>query len=249
MTGRLSVFIITFNEEKNIRRCLESIRWADEIVVVDSGSRDETERVCREFTDRFFVHAFKDYAEQKNHALSQVSCKWALSIDADEELTEPLKNEILAVLSSSDPADAYSIPRRSCIFERWFRCSGTQDDRPVRLFMTKKARFNQPIHETLSVQGTVGKLCHSLNHYTYSDISDHIMRLNRYTSMEAEFLNSSGHRAGNFELLIKPFLMFFELFVLRQGFRDGIEGFWFCCLSGFYVFLKHAKLNEITMRT
>ena len=244
MGPRLSVFIITRNEEKKIRRCLESVRWADEIVVVDSGSRDRTLSVCREFTDKVSSREFRDYADQKNHALSLTTGDWALSLDADEEMTPPLKEEILSVTGSAQAHDAYRIARRSRIFGRWMRFTGTQHDRPIRLWKKGRAHFEQPVHEMVRVQGTTGCLKNRLLHYTYDSLKDYMERLNRYTTMEAGLL-----KPGGSGISWKPAAMFLKLYFWEKGFADGPQGFFFSVLSAFYVFMKHAKSWELSRRT
>lgn len=244
MPTRLSVCVIAWNEEKNIGRCLESVRWADEIVIVDNHSTDRTAAICGNYTDKITARRFENYADQKNHALSRATGEWVLSLDADEEVTARLRAEILEIMESDRAFAAYAVPRRSLIFGRWFRFSGTQQDRPVRFFKREGARFEQPVHETVRVPGAVGKLKNPLNHYTYPTISGYLGRLNRYTSMEAAFFEARGRRSGGFDLTARPFLMFIRLFVWKQGFRDGFEGFLFCWFSAFYVFLKYAKHAE-----
>lgn len=243
---KISVFMIVKNEEKNLPRALESAKWADEIVIVDSLSTDRTVGIATSFTkpDKVFMRAFTDYADQKNFAMSKATGDWLLSLDADEEITPELAHEIRAVMAAGVDHTAYRIRRRSQIFGRWFRFSGTQDDKPVRLFRRGTARFTGPVHEEVEVKGSTGELRNRMNHYTYPTTAGYIERFNRYTSMEAEYLHSLGRRPGFLDYWIKPWAMFFKLFIFRQGFRDGVEGFAFCCLSGFYVFSKHAKLAE-----
>ena len=241
----LSVFLIVKNEEKNIARCLGSVAWADEIVVVDSGSTDQTVEICRRFTDNVHERPFKNYSDQKNYALSLVSGEWALSLDADEEVGELLKGEILnTVQCAASTTAAYQIPRRSFIFGREFRFTGTQDDRPVRLMRKGRAVFEQPIHEWVKVNGEIGILKNFLTHRTYKDLSDYCERLNRYTSMEADYLVEKSYRIGHGDRQLKPLGMFLKLYLWKQGFRDGCEGFVFSVLSAFYVFLKYAKAAE-----
>ena len=241
MAARISVFVITRNEETKIRRCLESVRWADEIIVVDSGSGDRTLSICREFTQKVSSREFRDYADQKNHALALTTGDWALSLDADEEVEPPLKEEILSVTGAAQACDAYRIARRSKIFGRWMRFTGTQHDRPVRLWKKGRARFEQPVHETVKVDGTTDCLKNRLLHYTYDSLKDYMERLNRYTTMEAGLLKPSG--SG---LTVKPAAVFLKLYFWERGFGDGPQGFLFSVLSAFYVFVKHAKSRELS---
>jgi glycosyltransferase involved in cell wall biosynthesis len=241
----LSVFIITLNEEKNIERCLQSVTWADEIVIVDSFSQDRTVEICRKYATKIFTRAFVDYADQKNYALSQIAGEWALSLDADEEVPEELKKEILATIQRPDAFAAYRIPHHPFIFNRKFYFSGTQDAKPIRLFRKSSAHYAQPIHEIVKIEGEVGTLRSPFLHYTYDSIQDYLTRFNRYTSMEAQFLKNKNYSLRWRDFSLKPFLLFLKLFFLRQGFRDGFEGFLFCVFSGWYVFVKYAKYWEL----
>lgn len=247
-SSTLSAFLIVFNEEKSIERCLNSIKWVNEIVIVDSNSTDRTTQICRKYTNKIFSRAFSNYSDQKNFALSQVSEEWALSIDADEELTEALVNEIKDLLQSNPQHDGYRVHRTSYIFGREFHFSGTQHDKPIRLFVKGRGEFTQPIHEIVSIRGSVGELKNEINHFTYDNISSYFLRLDRYTTMEAEFMAAKRLRVNVTDWLIRPFAMFLKLYIINQGFRDGFEGFLFCFFSGFYVFVKHVKYLELLRR-
>lgn len=245
---RLSVFVITLNEERNIERCLNSVKWADEIVVVDSLSSDRTQQLSQQYTDRVFSREFKDYADQKNYALALTGGEWVLSLDADEEVTDGLREEILSVIGDPGAYEAYRIPRASFIFGRKFRYSGTQSDRPIRLWRRRKARYRHPIHEVVDVEGRVGTLSSQLIHYPYYHVSEYWEQLNRYTTLEAWFLKEKGHRLSWIDFVLRPAAFWLKLFVFQQGFRDGWEGFCFCSLSSFYVVIKYAKYGELLER-
>ncbi len=244
----LSAFLIVFNEQENIERCLNSIKWADEIVIVDSYSTDRTVEICRKYTDKIFSRVFSNYSDQKNYALSQITGEWALSLDADEELTETLVHEIRMLLQSGPKHDGYRIHRISHIFRREFHFSGTQDDKPIRLFKKGSGEFSQPIHEFISICGSVGELKGQMNHYTYKDINSYLLRLDRYTTMESEFLATKHSHINALDWLLRPLAMFMKLYAIKQGFRDGFEGFLFCFFSGWYVFIKFVKYREALRR-
>lgn len=244
---RLSVFVITLNEERNIERCLDSVKWADEIVVVDSLSSDRTQQLSRQYTDRVFSREFKDYADQKNYALSLTQGEWVLSLDADEKVTDKLKEEILSVIGNPR-AEAYRIPRVSFIFGRKFRYSGTQGDRPIRLWQRGKVRYRNPIHEIVEVEGRIGTLSSQLVHYPYQQVSEYWEQFNRYTTLEAQFLKEKEHRLSWIDFVLRPWALWLKLFVFQQGFRDGWQGFCFCSLSLFYVVIKYAKYGELLRR-
>lgn len=244
----LSVFVITLNEEQNIERCLKSVKWADEIVVVDSFSSDRTRELAKQYTERVFSREFKDYADQKNYGLSLAQGEWVLALDADEEVPDALKEEILSVIRHPAACDAYRIRRESFIFGRKFRYSGTQNDQPTRLWRSGKARYRQPIHEVVDVEGRVGRLSGRLLHYPYPHVSEYWEHLNRYTTLEAQFLKERGHRLSWIDFVLRPCALWLKLFVFQQGFRDGWEGFCFCSLSSFYVVIKYAKYGELLPR-
>ncbi len=244
MTPKISIFIIAYNSERKIEACLKSVEWAEEIVVVDSFSRDATAEICRKYGAKVHNREFKDYADQKNYALSLVHNPWALSLDTDEVVSEPLKEEILRALASSSPVNAYRIPRQSFMFGRKFRFTGTQDDAPVRLLRTACARFEQPIHEVVKVEGATAKLFNPIFHYTYASIDDYWGRFSRYTALEAEYLQSKNAPVSWVDFFVRPWAVFFKLYFLKQGFRDGFEGFLFSAFSAFYAFAKYAKYRE-----
>lgn len=224
--------------------------WADKIVIVDSGSADGTLTVARRFTDaaHIFIRDFDDYASQKNFALEQASGDWILSLDADEVVTKELRDEIFSVTRAGGRDAAYRIGRRSRIFGRWFKATGTQDDRPVRLFKNGTARFEGTIHETVRIAGTIGSLKNKILHYTYDTFSAYMKRFNRYTSMEALRFQAEKLPVKEKDLRLKPLVVFFKLYVLKWGFIDGIEGFFFSTLSAYYAFAKHGKHQELLLK-
>jgi len=247
--AKISVFIITKNEEANIAKCLESVKWADEIVIADSFSSDKTPDICRNYTDKVYQREFSDFADMKNFALSKVSNEWALSIDADEECAPVLKDEITQTLAMPGiKADGFFIKRRSHIFGRWFKFTGTQNDFQMRLFRAAKARYFQPIHEKVNIDGETSYLKESLLHYTYNSVSDYMIRLKRYTDVEAKFLKSKGERLVFLKIFVMPPLRFISLYFIKQGFRDGVSGFLFSIFSGFYDFMKYAKLTKLIIK-
>ena len=242
---KASAFIIVYNEEENMKRCLDSVQWADEIIVVDSYSTDKTLDICKIYTDKIYQRRFTDFADMKNFALSKVTNRWALSIDADEEVTDGLRDEIKKVVTEGKKdLSGFYIRRKSQIFGRWFNFSGTQDDFQMRLFKKEAAHYIQPVHEKVVVSHALGYLRHPLLHYTYDKMQEYVSRLNRYTSMEAKFLAKGSKHLLRLSMVMRPIGRFVQLYILKQGFRDGYPGFLFCWLSGFYVFTKYAKLLE-----
>ncbi len=242
----LSAVLIVKNEEKNIADCLEALAFADEIIVVDSGSSDRTLELARAKGAKTSTRAFDDFASQKNYAAGQASYEWILSIDADERVSEPLRAEILNTIASSEARDAYAVHRKTNFFGRDFRASGLQDDAPIRLFRRGRARFENPVHEIVRVDGRTGKLKAPLYHRSFQTIKEHLAKLQHYTEVEAQKsvrLKKTGFLSAFF---MRPFYRFFSLYVLKLGFRDGLPGFFYAVLSGYYEWVRQMKIWEIT---
>ena len=248
--GKLSVVIITYNEEENIKDCLESVKWSNEIVVVDSFSSDKTVEIAREFTPKVFQNKWTNFSEQKNLALAKASNDWVLNIDADETVTPGLKEEILAIVNSKfSTFEGYYIPRKNHYMGMWIRHCGWYPDYKLRLFRRGKGRFNERIvHESVIVEGRKGHLKSCLNHYSYKDLSDHLSKIDKFTSLAAEETFTSGKRAGVFDLLFRPLVKFIKMYLLKRGYLDGIYGLIVSVMGSFYVFTKYLKLWELSKR-
>jgi len=205
--NRLSVIIITYNEEENIKHCLESVQWSDEIVIVDSFSNDKTVEIAREYTSE-------------------------------------LKKEILAVLISQFQSfDGYYIPRRNHYLGRWIRHCGWYPDYKLRLFRKGKGRFNERmVHESVVVEGRKGHLKSCFNHYSYKNLSDHLSRIDKFTSLAAEEMFTDGKRARVFDLLFRPLAKFVKMYLIKKGYLDGIYGLIVSIMGSFSVFMKYLKL-------
>jgi len=243
---KLSVTIITLNEEQNIRDALESVKWADEIVVVDSGSTDKTVEICKEYTDKVFYNPWPGYMAQKNLAIDKASHTWILSIDADERVTPELVSEIKEVLKELK-ADAYYVPRHVFYLGRWINHSGWYPDRKIRLFRSDKGRWGgiDP-HDTVIVNGEVNCLKGDLIHYSFRDIAHHINTMNSFTTIASKEYVKLGKRFRFRDILFRPFFMFLKSYVLKQGFRDGLPGIIIAVTAGYHVFMKYAKLWELS---
>lgn len=242
--NEVSVVVIAQDEERDIERALRSAAWADEVVVLDGGSRDKTREIAERHARRVESRAFTNFAEQKNHAISLSTCPWVFSLDADEEISSELAREILTAVRG--PHAAYRVRRVSEIFGRRMKGCGTQSDRPVRLFRRDRARFVQPVHEYLQVDGSVGSLAGELRHVPYQSISDHVTKMNRYTSMEAGRFAALRLRSGSWRRSVEPAAMWLRRYIVQAGFWDGTAGFVYSGLSAYYSFLKHAKRWEIS---
>ncbi len=248
MTHSLSVAIITYNEELNIRRTLESVKWADEIVVVDSGSTDNTVEICKEYTDKVFHQDWLGFARQKNLAIDKTSCDWVLSLDADEPIEPALADEIRAIISSKASHDGYKIPRKTFFLGKQVRHGGWYPDYNLRLFRKHKGRFEErAVHEAIKVQGTIGRTRHAIEHHAYPDLSSYMSSINKYSSLAVSIMAEKGigsFKAGTANILLRPVFTFLLKYVFRLGFLDGKPGLVLNLFHSYYVFAKYAKAWE-----
>lgn len=242
----LTVITLTLNEEHNIRECLASARWADELIVVDSGSTDRTVEFAREFTDRIFTITWEGYGAARNFALQQATGDWILWLDADERVTPGLAEEIQSIVrKDACDADGYTIARRAYFLGRWIRHSGWYPGRVVRLFRRGKGIFSETrVHEQLRLDGEPHPTRHDLLHLTDPDLHHYFAKFNRYTSLAADDMAAAGRSFSLRDLLVRPPFQFLKMYILRRGFLDGIEGFILAVASAAYVFTKYAKLWE-----
>ncbi len=244
MTSRqkLSVTIITFNEEKLIREALESIKWADEIVVVDSLSTDRTVEICKEYTEQVYQISWHGYVEQKNIATEKTTYDWVLNIDADEQVSAPLAEEIRRVLATPSHYVGYFMPRKTYYLGAWINHCGWYPDYKLRLFDKRAGQWiGKSLHEKVLMKGPTAYFRHDLFHYTYEDVFDHVQTMNNYTSIAADRKTTSISGAG---ILFRTFFAFLKKYIVKQGFRDGARGIIVSLLSAFTVTLKYAKLWE-----
>lgn len=246
---KLSCVIITKNEEKNLRRCLESVPFADEIIVVDSQSVDNTLEIAREFNAKIYSPVWKGYGPAKQEGVRHASHDWILSIDADEVVSEPLRQTIEALLSGGFAADGYYIPRKTNFIGRWINHSGWYPDYVLRLFNKQKGRFDEAVvHEKVIVEGKTGYLKEDLLHYSYPTLEEYFRKFNNYTTIGAEELHQRGVKSGLVKLLFKPPVQFFKSYCVKLGILDGIEGFLISFLSSVAVLVKYAKLHALNKR-
>jgi glycosyltransferase involved in cell wall biosynthesis len=243
----ISAVVITYNEEKNIRRCLQSLAWAREIVVVDSGSTDATVQIAREYTDRVLSHPFEGYVRQKNFALDQAAREWVLSVDADEVVTPELLACIREVWPRErDRYDGFTVNRLSCFSGKWIRHCGWYPDRKLRLFRRSQGRWEgEELHEKVRLEGRVKDLNADLRHYTYESLSQNVEKIQRYSTIFAVAQHKRGRRASLPALLVRPAAKFLKTYILKLGLLDGRHGLILSGTAAFYVFLKYAKLWEL----
>jgi glycosyltransferase involved in cell wall biosynthesis len=245
---KLSVILVTRNEEKKIRRCLESVRWADEIVVVDQSSTDATVALCKEYTDKVNVVAEKGFCEpDRITAASLAANQWLFYLDADEEVSPGLRKEIEQVLSEPE-FEVYYLPRKNIFMGKWIRGSGWYPGYVPRLFKKGSVRFPLRIHEDIKPLCFFGYLKCDIIHYTAESQEEYLAKLNRYTTILAVQEYQKGARITPGNMLTKLFLIpaayAFKKFILKRGFKDGFPGMVIAALTFLTVFLMNVKLWE-----
>jgi len=247
---RISACVIVFNEEKKIQRCLESLTWCDEIVVLDSFSTDRTLDICRSFTDRVFQHVWLGYVGQRNKVRTLARYNWILNIDSDEEVSPGLRDEILEEFENGTPAHlGYEFPRQVYYLGRWISHGEWYPDVKLRLFHKDYGRSEgEEPHDKVVVNGPVKRLKNPLWHYTYDDLRDHLDTLDRFSTISARQKFVQDPRFHPLDLLTRPPLRFLKGYVLKHGFLDGWHGLIIACISSFGVFMKYAKLWELALR-
>ena len=249
----LSISIITLNEERNLARTLASVRFADEIVVVDSGSTDRTVEIAESFGAKVFVRAWQGFAAQKNFAIQQCTGDWILSLDADEEMSHELRRQLEILLPTYPPIDAYFIKRRNLFLNRWVRYGGYYPDAKLRLFRRSAANYthlpqfeDRPVHETIAFDGEASTLDFDLIHHAYPTLEDYLEHMDRYSTLGAELLvtqgcNSKGLLAFYGNVFVRPLFTFVWNFFFRLGFLDGREGLLLHLYHSTYVSWKYSK--------
>ncbi len=243
----LSVILITKNEEANLKDCLESVSFADEIIVVDSQSSDKTQEIARSFGAKLEITSdWPGFGPQKNRALNLATQDWVLSIDADERVTPELKQEILTAIASPNAADCYAIPRSSWYCGRFMKHSGWYPDYVDRLFKRGSAKFSDHlVHERLLPTGSSGKLNNHFLHYSYRDFSQVLKKVDVYSSAAAQQAFKQGKKGGLGEALIHGFGAFFRTYVLRRGFLDGKHGLALAISNAATSYYKYLKLWQL----
>jgi glycosyltransferase involved in cell wall biosynthesis len=254
----LSVAIITLNEEANLSRTLASVAWADEVVVVDSGSTDLTLEIAESFGARVIQRPWPGFSEQKNFAIEQCNGVWVLSLDADEEVSPELQQQMRILLRTNPVYDAFFLKRRNLFLGRWMKHGGFYPDPKLRLFRRHAASFahtpkfeNRPVHETIIFNGSAGTLDHDLIHHAYPTLSSYIEHMDRYSSLGADLLIERG-RVGQsrpgflFRILIAPVWTFVWNYIGRLGILDGREGLMLHLYHSVYSSWKYAKAWELS---
>ena len=241
--------VITKNEEANIQDCLRSAQWADELIVVDAESADKTVELARACGAKVSVRPWPGFGLLKNFGMAQASSDWILILDADERVTEELCAEVRTCIERwrTGASVAYRIPRRNFFYGAWVRGAGVYPDYQVRLFRRGLAQYNDvAVHENLIVDGKIGMLAGHLDHYTERRIRDHFKKFGLYTTLAAQEKSKTVRTVGWTDLVFRPLVVLVKTYVLKQGFRDGVNGLIVCVFASMYTFVKYAKLWDLT---
>ncbi|MBW2028791.1 MAG: glycosyltransferase family 2 protein [Deltaproteobacteria bacterium] len=242
---RLSAIIITKDEEKTIERCLQSILWTDEIIVVDSYSSDNTVEICRSYTSHIYQRPFDNFQNQRNYALEKATGEWILSIDADEIVGPALQEEILRTIEDPGPHVGFYIPMESFLFNQPVRYTWGQNYL-LRLFKREKARFSSPIHEKVKIDGSVGYLRTPFQHYNSDTLEQFIAKNNLYTTLEARKKFEGGERFSPLKAFFSPLRIFVFRYFRLKGYRDGSLGLFLSALLAVFNLLLHMKMWELS---
>jgi glycosyltransferase involved in cell wall biosynthesis len=247
--AEISAIVVCLNEEDNIGRCLKSLAWCDEIVVVDAFSTDRTVEIARRYTDRVIQRRWTGYRDQKSFAHSQATKEWVFLVDSDEEVPVELREEIQAEIARAGATtDAFAVPRLVNYLGRWWRRGGWYPDYGLRIFRRERARWGgKDPHEKILVDGTVRRLRHPLFHYSYRDVADHWRRINRFTTIMASEEKNEGRPWSWSDSLLRPPFRFFRFYVLKRASMEGFPGYFLAATAAMYVFLKYAKLRELEL--
>ena len=247
--SRVSAIVICLNEEQKIGRCLASLAWVDELVVVDGGSTDQTVSIARTHGATVHANRWPGYAAQKAFALARATADWVVSLDADEELEPRLVQEIQAALATcGQDVDGFVMPRQTRYLGRWIRHGEWYPDDKLRVFRRARAACtNDEVHERFTVPGRTIRLSGHILHYSHDDVAHHVRKADRYASLVASSRRRAGARFSLGRLLSEPLHRAFHGYVWRRGFLDGTQGLIICALTALYVFLIHAKLFELEL--
>ncbi len=241
----ISVTIITLNEERNLPRCLEALRWVDEIIVVDTNSTDSTVNIAKSFGATVLTEPWHGYGAQKNIAMAHAKGPWVLNIDADEVITPALKEEILREVSSAKPAQGYAIARKTYYLGRWIRYGGWYPNYVTRLCRKDTGRWTEPaVHEELRIDGECKRLAEPMEHYTFRTVAEQVRTNVRYAEQGAQELAKQDVHFSLFRLLVKPLSKFIETYIAKRGFLDGVAGFMISINAAHSMFMKQAFLYK-----
>jgi glycosyltransferase involved in cell wall biosynthesis len=242
----ISVIVPTYNEERNIRACLESVAWADEILVVDSFSNDETLEIAKPLATRIIQREYNNSASQKNWAIPQAAHRWVMILDSDEQVSPALRDEIRALMAAGPPLDGYVIRRLNHFHGKPIHYGGWGRDRVLRLFDKEKGRYQEKhVHAEVEVGGRTGELEHQILHDTFRGFDDYLRKINRYTAWGAADLRQRGRKARASDMMLRPLGRFVKRYLIQGGFLDGAEGLMITGIDAYVTFLKYARLWEM----
>lgn len=248
---QISACVITFNEEKNIEACLQSISWVEEIIVVDSMSTDATLEISRRFTQKVYQKEWQGHVRQKNYALQFAQHEWVLCLDADERVSPELRREIEDHLSrDQQQVDGYLFPRHSYYLGKWINHGGWYPDYKLRLFKKSKGTWGgKDPHDRVILNGAAAYLTSDLLHYVYRNLSHQLKTVDSFSSISASIMNGEGASFSPASLIFRPLGKFLGTYFIKRGFLDGLPGFIIAVASSFYVFLRYAKLWELQQKS
>ena len=243
----VSAVVIAYNDEPNMRACLDCLTWADEVIVVDSHSTDGTERISREFTDRVYQHDFHGFGRLRNEALTHATHEWIFSLDTDERATPELRDEIRRVLDAGPEADAYYVPRKNYFLGRWIKhCGWFPDYRQPQLFRKSRFRYREElVHESFDVDGRLGYLTATALQYPFRNIDHYLAKQERYSDLMARRMIEQGRSFSWHQLVSHPAFTFVKMYVGRKGCLDGVPGLILSGLYAYYTFIKYARFWEL----
>lgn len=246
LRSKLSVCIITFNEEDRIEDCLKSVQWADEIIVVDSFSSDRTVEICKLYTDKVYINKWPGFVNQKNYAIDKAGCEWILSLDSDERVPEALADEIRDKIINDDGRyNGFIMPRRSCYMGRMINHGGWYPDYQSRLFRKSSGRIvGIDPHDKVEIDGERKKLKNDLIHFPYRSMVDQLKTIDNYSTIFVDQMIKDGRKLNRLNMFIRPPTRFLETYIWKKGFLDGLPGLINILAASFYVFLKYAKWHE-----
>jgi len=244
----VSVYVLTFNNSPTVERCLKSLSWADELIVVDSFSTDDTYETCKKYTEKVYQRRWTGHRDQYQYAADLTTHSWIMFVDADEEVPWELAEEIRRTLDGGvEGIDGFFVYRRTYYLGRWIRYGGWYPDGEIRLCRREKGRWEGGLHARIVVDGEIGYLKNEYLHYTYRDISDQIQTIDKYSRIAAQDMLEKGEPFSLFKLLFHPPFRFLKEYFFKEGFRDGLPGLVIVVSTMFYVFIKYAKLWELRL--
>lgn len=242
---KISAVVITRNEEVNIKDCLETLKWADEIVIIDSNSTDKTLELASAYTDKLYSTATNVFSEKRIMSFEKCSNDWILFLDADERITPELKDEILSLVPPPG-VYGYRLNRKNYYFGQWLKYSGVYPDKHIRLFNKQHASVTpRIIHEGVEIHGTVGELKNDFIHYSFRDMTHMMDKINLYSTLEAREKLENNKQISKFGVFTHALSAFLRVYISRKGFKDGTGGFFISFCYSMVSFLSHLKLLKL----